>query len=116
MAAQKAFSCLSKQNVTIVIDGRDNWLPNVAEVRTQVKADRDVLAVAAASVLAKQLRDNYMIQMGRIFPEYGFESHVGYGTKQHMEALRNHGITSLHRKSYKPIQEIILNNEALEKS
>jgi ribonuclease HII len=71
------------------------------------QADLHVKAVGAASILAKVSRDQYMIQQSEVYPGYGFETNVGYHSLTHKLALREHGPTPLHRRSYKPVQEII---------
>ena len=62
-------------------------------------------SISAASILAKVTRDRYMKEMAIKYPEYGFERHVGYGTKAHMEALQRYGPCEIHRRSFKPISE-----------
>lgn len=91
----------------IVIDGNINYLVEDPKVITQIKADQMVPAVSAASIVAKVARDAYMEKVAKEHPNFGFESHVGYGTKVHREMLATHGVTSLHRLSYKPIQAIL---------
>lgn len=91
----------------IIIDGSINFLPHNAKARALVKADASVPAVSAASIIAKVARDDYMAEQDLIFPDYGFGSHVGYGTARHRQALIDHGITSLHRLSYKPVKLIL---------
>ena len=71
------------------------------------KADLHVKAVGAASILAKVSRDQYMIQQSEEYPGYGFETNVGYHSLTHKQALREQGPTPLHRRSFKPVQEII---------
>lgn len=73
------------------------------------KADFLVKEVSAASIIAKVARDNYMIQLAQKYPKYGFERHVGYGTADHKKALLQHGICPEHRKSFRPIRELIAN-------
>lgn len=68
-----------------------------------IKGDAISASIAAASILAKTYRDDLMQEMCRIYPEYGFSKHVGYGTKAHFEALRKHGACSIHRKSFKGV-------------
>jgi ribonuclease HII len=68
-----------------------------------IKGDSISLSIAAASILAKVERDAYMTQAGAEYPFYGFEKHKGYSTKQHLEALRKHGVTPLHRRSFEPV-------------
>lgn len=65
-----------------------------------VRGDATSAAVAAASIVAKVSRDRYMRAFGTQFPEYGFESHVGYATRQHREAIAHHGPTAIHRRSF----------------
>ncbi|MDD5731550.1 MAG: ribonuclease HII [Patescibacteria group bacterium] len=72
-----------------------------------IKGDRKILTIAAASIIAKVSRDRYMIELSRKFSHYGFEKHKGYGTKKHQEAIKLHGICPEHRKSFKPIREIL---------
>ncbi len=68
-----------------------------------IKGDSISVSIAAASVIAKVYRDNLMKDFALDFPEYGFERHAGYGTKAHFEALRNHGVTRIHRKSFRGV-------------
>lgn len=71
-----------------------------------IKGDAKSLAIAAASILAKTARDDYMEQLDKDFPMYGFAQHAGYGTKQHLEALETFGPTIHHRKSFEPIKSM----------
>jgi len=73
-----------------------------------IKGDAKSLAIAAASILAKNARDEYMEQLHKEFPQYGFDQHAGYGTKQHLEAIEKFGPTIHHRKSFEPIKTLIL--------
>ncbi|WP_035603108.1 ribonuclease HII [Haloferula sp. BvORR071] len=73
-----------------------------------VKGDGISLSIAAASVLAKVTRDRLMLEHAREFPHYGFESHMGYGTPQHLKALRNHGPCRIHRRSFQPVAQLAL--------
>ena len=68
--------------------------------QTVVHGDSRSASIAAASILAKVTRDNYMISMAEMYPEYGFEIHKGYGTKAHYQALREHGPCPLHRMTF----------------
>ncbi|MFJ7730456.1 ribonuclease HII [Lysinibacillus sp. NPDC097231] len=71
-----------------------------------IKGDAKSLAIAAASILAKTARDDYMDQLDKEFPMYGFAQHAGYGTKQHLKALEEFGPTIHHRKSFEPIKSM----------
>jgi ribonuclease HII len=68
-----------------------------------IKGDAISASIAAASVLAKTYRDNLMREMCARYPEYGFSKHVGYGTKAHFEAIRQHGACPIHRKSFRGV-------------
>ncbi|KKL51189.1 hypothetical protein LCGC14_2297990 [marine sediment metagenome] len=68
------------------------------------KADSRSLSVAAASIMAKTFRDRYMERVSSNFPEYGFEAHKGYGTPQHLAALKEHGPCPIHRFSFAPVK------------
>lgn len=72
-----------------------------------IKGDAKSLAIAAASILAKTARDDYMTKLDEQYPQYGFAKHAGYGTKQHLEAIELYGITPHHRKSFEPIKTIV---------
>ncbi len=69
-----------------------------------IKGDTKSVSIAAASILAKVTRDKYMIEMAKKYPEYHFEKNKGYGTKEHLEALKKYGATPLHRQSFEPVK------------
>lgn len=68
-----------------------------------IKGDAISASIAAASILAKTYRDNLMCKLAETYPEYGFEKHVGYGTKAHFEAIKQHGACPLHRKTFRGV-------------
>jgi len=72
-----------------------------------VKGDTLSMSIAAASILAKETRDSLMVGFHEKFPQYGFDSHKGYGTKKHIEALKLYGPCPLHRKTFRPVSEYI---------
>lgn len=72
-----------------------------------IKGDSISLSIAAASIIAKVTRDRIMCELACLHPQYGWERNSGYGTKHHHEALAKHGITEHHRRSYKPIRELM---------
>ncbi|WGI23581.1 ribonuclease HII [Amylibacter sp. IMCC11727] len=72
-----------------------------------VKGDARCLSIAAASIVAKVTRDRLMVSLAQQFPHYGWETNAGYGTKVHQEGLKNHGVTQHHRRSFKPIHNIL---------
>ena len=107
-AMQQALEAITIDYHEVIIDGNINYLSDNKKVRSVIKADDSIPAVSAASIMAKVARDEYMATVAhKQFPAYGFERHVGYGTKFHHEMLRLHGVTPLHRKSYKPIQALL---------
>ncbi len=71
-----------------------------------VKGDALSVSISAASIIAKVTRDRLMVQLDAVYPEYGFAGHKGYGTKKHLEALRKHGATPVHRQSFRPVAEL----------
>ena len=88
----------------LLLDGSVDYvtkhLPHPLRVVTREKADRDCVSVAAASVVAKVYRDEHMVSLAKEYPQYGFESHKGYGSASHKEAIRRHGLTPVHRPSW----------------
>lgn len=98
-------SALRTSNEIVLVDGnqspiREAWCIPV------VKGDSISLSIAAASVLAKVHRDNLMAKLSQEYPEYGWETNAGYGTAHHQNALKVHGITPHHRKSFAPIRAL----------
>lgn len=89
------------RRIVIFVDGRFTipGLPNI-EQKSIISGDAQVLSIAAASIIAKVHRDNIMKELHKKFPDYGFSRHKGYGTKQHKLAIKKHGITEVHRKSF----------------
>ncbi|MBE7029534.1 MAG: ribonuclease HII [Ruminococcaceae bacterium] len=82
-----------------LIDGNQNR-GIILNNRTVVKGDAKSYNIAAASIIAKVSRDRFILKMDEIYPEYGFKNHKGYGTKEHMEALRKYGPIKIHRKTF----------------
>ena len=72
-----------------------------------IKGDARCLSIAAASIVAKVTRDRMMVSLAQQFPHYGWETNAGYGTKVHQEGLKNYGVTQHHRRSFKPIHNIL---------
>ena len=86
-----------------LIDG--NQIPKglTIPIETVVKGDGKIAEIAAASILAKNARDRYMVQIAEQFPGYGFEKHFGYPTPEHLEALKSLGPCPIHRRSFAPV-------------
>ena len=93
----------------IIIDGNINFLSNTPlekHTSTCIKGDSKIREISAASIIAKVARDHYMIELSTKYPNYGFDKHVGYGTKTHREAIYKYGLTPEHRRSFEPCKSI----------
>lgn len=106
-AMERALEQISIGYDEVIIDGNLNFLKENPKTRALIKADATIAAVSAASIVAKVARDNYMATMTANYPGYGFDKHVGYGTALHLERLKLHGVSSLHRQSFKPIKALL---------
>lgn len=84
---------------TYLFDGNQTF--GVLGINTMVKADGKIPEVSAASILAKVTHDRAIVKASKLYPLYGFEKHKGYGTKAHITAIKEHGYTPLHRRSFK---------------
>ena len=106
LAMRRAVEGLRLKPAKVLVDG--NRLP-VLDVLAEaiVKGDAKVQAISAASILAKVHRDRWCADYDREFPQYGFAGHKGYGTAEHMAALRAHGACPQHRKSFAPVAEVL---------
>lgn len=105
LAMQRAVQALAVQPQEVWVDGLycpDTGLPS----RAIVKGDSKVAAISAASILAKTARDEMMLQLHLQHPQYGFAIHKGYPTVAHLAALRAHGVSSVHRRSFRPVREL----------
>jgi ribonuclease HII len=106
LAINRAIEQIDADYDQIIIDGSVNFLPDNPKAITMIKADNLVPAASAASILAKCARDEYMAEVSKTYPHYGFDKHVGYGTKQHLDSLKAHGACELHRLSFKPLNSL----------
>lgn len=78
-------------------------------IESLIKGDQRSISIAAASIIAKVTRDQYMLEMDELFPQYGFKKHKGYPTKDHIKAIEQYGISPIHRKTFEPIKSILKN-------
>jgi len=90
----------------LVVDGRDKLKLPIPH-RTVIKGDEKIKVIACASIMAKVVRDRMMGEMAVKWPEYGFERHKGYGTGEHKKALEKNGPCELHRRSFRPVRELM---------
>jgi len=103
LAMKRAVHALSIQPQLVLVDGLycpDTGIPSEAIVQ----GDSKVASISAASILAKTARDALMLQLHEQYPQYGLNIHKGYPTAAHLTALREHGVTEIHRKSFKPVR------------
>lgn len=114
LAMHRALKALTQQPDFIIVDG-NRFSPyqhaeKVIPHATIVKGDAKYLSIAAASILAKTHRDDHMCQLHNAFPHYGWNSNAGYPTPAHRKALLQHGISPYHRRTYRPVAELLANN------
>lgn len=108
LAMRRAVEALSVRPTHALIDG--NRIPPglFCSAEAIVKGDAKEPAISAASILAKTHRDAQLLELDRVFPEYGFARHMGYPTAAHLEALRVHGPSPVHRRSFGPVAQSLL--------
>jgi ribonuclease HII len=107
LAMRRALEGITIVYDEIIIDGSINFLPGEPKARAVIRADSSVAAVSAASIIAKVARDGYMARIAADHPDYAFERHVGYGTALHRERLERHGVSRLHRRSFRPVRAFL---------
>lgn len=107
LAMERAVAGLPGVASHVLVDG--NLIPAGLQGRAEaiVKGDAKSLSIAAASIIAKVTRDRIMVDLAQQHPGYGWEVNAGYPTKQHLEALLNLGVTPWHRRSFKPVHNIL---------
>jgi ribonuclease HII len=111
LAMQRAVDGLVVKPGRVQVDG--NRCPALAyPVEAVVKGDATVAAISAASILAKTARDRVMGVLHLDYPQFGFDRHFGYGTAQHMDALRRYGPCAAHRRSFSPVREMLPETKA----
>ncbi len=107
LAMERAVAALNPAPDYLLIDG--NMIPKHLKQPSQVviKGDARSVSIAAASIVAKNWRDRLMVDLAQQHPGYGWETNAGYPSKQHREALQNLGVTPHHRRSFKPVHNIL---------
>lgn len=99
---------ISKKADYIIADGSNILMIDGYPMEKIIKGDLNHYSIACGSILAKVERDRIMKEYAIKYPQYGFDHHVGYGTKLHMEALSKYGVCDIHRRSYKPVAKYVL--------
>jgi len=106
LAMRRAVEKLAVTPHQVLVDGLH--CPRVSmPARAVVRGDATVTAIAAASILAKVARDEEMLALHRDLPQYGFDRHKGYPTRAHLDALRAHGVSIVHRRSFAPVRVVL---------
>lgn len=110
LAMTRALEALQAKPDKILVDG--TFAPNFkggskTVIETIIGGDAKIPEISAASIIAKVTRDALMIKLADVYPQYGFSSHKGYGTKKHLEAIREYGPCPLHRRSFEPIKQLV---------
>jgi ribonuclease HII len=107
LAMQRAIAKLSIEPDKVLVDGK--FCPDIPyPTQGIINGDQIIPVISAALIMAKVMRDREMVIYDAYYPEYGFAEHKGYGTQKHIMAIEKHGITSLHRRSFKPIKDLII--------
>ena len=107
LSMQRAILTLCKKPDLVLVDGI--FAPNVTNnCKTIIKGDEKIKCISAASILAKVYRDKLMIKMSKKFKNYYWSKNFGYGTREHLMGLKKYGLTTMHRKKFKPIHKMLL--------
>ena len=106
LAMKRAIRKLKKRPTIVFVDG--NKLPKIEnyKLKAVIKGDQKMPSISAASIIAKVSRDKMITKLGKKFKGYYWDKNYGYGTRQHLKAIKNLGITSQHRKTFSPINKI----------
>jgi ribonuclease HII len=113
LAMRRAIEALTVRPEEALVDGL--YCPDTSiACRAIVGGDGSVAAISAASILAKTARDAAMMALHGHYPQYGFDAHKGYPTAAHIAALKLHGVSAAHRKSFRPVRELLHNTHTLE--
>ena len=106
LAMRRAVEALAMAPTEVLVDGL--YCPQIAHpARAVVRGDALIAEISAASILAKTSRDALMVALHAQYPDYGFDRHKGYGTAEHLRALREHGACGVHRRSFAPVRSVL---------
>jgi ribonuclease HII len=106
VAMTKAIAAMNVDAEHLLIDAMT--LPILTPQTSIIKGDANSVSIAASSIIAKVTRDRMMEEIHEQYPQYGFNKNMGYGTKEHLDALETYGVTSVHRKSFAPVRNQLL--------
>jgi len=107
LAMKRAILKLKKKPSLVLIDG--NKLPTIKNYNLKyiIKGDQKISSISAASIIAKVSRDKFITKLSEEFSQYGWDTNFGYGTKEHLKAIKKFGITKYHRKTFSPICDLL---------
>ena len=107
LAMKRAIKKLKKKPTLVLVDG--NKLPEMKnyKLKSIIKGDQKISEISAASIIAKVSRDRLIKNISKKFKKYSWSKNAGYGTRDHLVAIKKYGVTKLHRKSFKPIHNIL---------
>ena len=107
LAMKRAVLKLNKKPSLVLIDG--NKLPDLKNYKLEyvIKGDQKIPSISAASIIAKVSRDKFITKLSKQFSNYGWQTNSGYGTKEHLRAIKKFGITKYHRKTFSPISSLL---------
>ena len=107
LAMKRAILKLKKKPSLVLIDG--NKLPDLKNYNLEyvIKGDQKIPSISAASIIAKVSRDRFITKLSKQFNNYGWDKNSGYGTKEHLRAIKKFGITKFHRKTFSPISDFV---------
>ena len=107
LAMKRAIKKLKKKPTLVLIDG--NKIPEIKnyKIKSIIKGDQKISEISAASIIAKVSRDRLITNLSKKFKKYSWSKNAGYGTKDHMIAIKKYGLTKFHRKTFKPIHNIL---------
>ena len=107
IAMKRAIKKLKKKPTLVLIDG--NKIPEIKnyKLKSIIKGDQKISEISAASIIAKVSRDRLITNLSKNFKKYGWSKNAGYGTKDHIVAIKKYGVTKFHRKTFKPIHNML---------
>ena len=108
LAMKRAIKKLKKKPQLVLVDGNKIPLINYYKIKSVIKGDQKIPEISAASIIAKVSRDRLITKMSKKFNRYSWDKNAGYGTKDHISAIKKFGITRHHRKTFQPIHNILI--------
>ncbi len=108
LSMKRALAKLKRQPLTAYVDGIFSPKNKKIKFKTFIKGDEKIMCISAASIIAKVARDSFMIKLAKKYPKYHWDKNFGYGTPNHLNALKKYGLTKHHRKKFKPVHNMLM--------